>query len=144
MRSLILLLSFVCTSLLAAQTGVLRGKITDASGTPVAFASIGLADGSKGVLATENGTYEIAAIPAGEQRFLVSALGFAATEFTVIIRSGATTSRTITMEATSENLEAVVVTGTMKPVSKTASPGPVEVYTANFFRANPTPSVCKR
>src|SRR5690606_6030491 len=34
----------------------------------------------------------------------------------------------------------VVVSGTMKAVSKLESPVPVEVYTSKFFQANPTPS----
>lgn len=38
-------------------------------------------------------------------------------------------------------LNEVVVSGTMKAVSKLDSPVPVEVYTAKFFRANPTPSI---
>ncbi len=35
----------------------------------------------------------------------------------------------------------VVVSGTLKPVSKLESPVPVEVYSHTFFRANPSPSV---
>lgn len=41
----------------------------------------------------------------------------------------------------SQSLGEVVVTGTMKEVSKLDSPVPVEVYTAKFFKANPTPSI---
>lgn len=38
-------------------------------------------------------------------------------------------------------MDELVVTGTMKEVSKLESPVPVEVYTAKFFKANPTPSI---
>jgi outer membrane receptor for ferrienterochelin and colicins len=38
-------------------------------------------------------------------------------------------------------LDEVVVSGTMKEVSKLDSPVPVEIYTAKFFNANPTPSL---
>lgn len=38
-------------------------------------------------------------------------------------------------------LEQVVVSGTMKEVSKLDSPVPVEVYTQSFFKSNPTPSI---
>lgn len=41
----------------------------------------------------------------------------------------------------SRQLDDVVVTGTMKAVSRTNSPVPVEVYTPQFFRRNPTPSI---
>ena len=39
------------------------------------------------------------------------------------------------------DLDEVVVSGTMKAVSKLNSPVPVEIYTAKFFRANPNPSI---
>ena len=38
-------------------------------------------------------------------------------------------------------LEEVVLTGTMKPVSKKESPVPVEVYTSKYFKTNPNPSL---
>lgn len=38
-------------------------------------------------------------------------------------------------------LDDVVITGTMKPVTKLDSPVPVEVYSETFFKANPSPSV---
>lgn len=38
-------------------------------------------------------------------------------------------------------LEEVVVSGTMKEVSKTESAVPVAVYSARFFKSNPTPSI---
>lgn len=39
------------------------------------------------------------------------------------------------------DIEDVVITGTMKAVSRLESPVPVEVYTPTFFRKNPTPSI---
>ncbi|MBO9632014.1 MAG: TonB-dependent receptor [Chitinophagaceae bacterium] len=47
----------------------------------------------------------------------------------------------VLLQASSQALTDVVVTGTMKAVQKTASPVPVEVYTPQFFRRNPTPSI---
>lgn len=40
-----------------------------------------------------------------------------------------------------EALKEVVITGTMKEVSRLESPVPVEVYTSRFFQANPAPSI---
>ncbi|MGB2153029.1 MAG: TonB-dependent receptor [Flavobacteriaceae bacterium] len=40
-----------------------------------------------------------------------------------------------------DQLEEVVVSGTLKPVSKLDSPVPVELYAQTFFKANPTPSI---
>ena len=40
-----------------------------------------------------------------------------------------------------ENLNEVVLTGTMKPVSKKDSPVPIEVYTSKYFKTNPNPTL---
>jgi len=39
------------------------------------------------------------------------------------------------------NLEGVVISGTMKPISRLESPVAVEVYTSNYFKKNPTPNL---
>ncbi|ADX68551.1 MULTISPECIES: TonB-dependent receptor plug domain-containing protein [Weeksella] len=41
----------------------------------------------------------------------------------------------------SNNLDEVVITGTMKPMKKSDSPVPIEIYTPAFFKKNPTPSL---
>jgi outer membrane receptor for ferrienterochelin and colicins len=38
-------------------------------------------------------------------------------------------------------MDAIVVTGTMKPVKRLESPVAVEVYTPQFFKKNPAPSI---
>lgn len=38
-------------------------------------------------------------------------------------------------------LDEVVLTGTMKPVSRKDSPVPIEVYTSKYFKTNPNPSI---
>ncbi|HAR73683.1 MAG TPA: TonB-dependent receptor [Flavobacteriaceae bacterium] len=47
----------------------------------------------------------------------------------------------IYMKDPSENLDEIVVTGTMKAVRKSDSPVPIEIYTPKFFQKNPTPSL---
>lgn len=46
-----------------------------------------------------------------------------------------------TLEKDDRNLDEVVVSGTLKAVSKLESPIPVEVYSAKFFKANPAPTI---
>ncbi len=41
----------------------------------------------------------------------------------------------------SRNLDDIVISGTLRPVRRLESPVAVEVYTAQFFRMNPVPSV---
>lgn len=40
-----------------------------------------------------------------------------------------------------DNLDEVVVTGTLKPMKKSESPVPIEIYTPAFFKKNPSPSL---
>ena len=42
---------------------------------------------------------------------------------------------------TTEKLNEVVVTGTMKAIKKSDSPVPIEIYTTKFFKKNPTSSL---
>jgi len=51
------------------------------------------------------------------------------------------TSLVIELEKTVTALNEVVVTGTMRPVQKLQSPIAVEVYSPQFFKKNPTPSI---
>lgn len=41
----------------------------------------------------------------------------------------------------SQDIDDIVITGTLKPVSKSKSPVAVEIYTQKFFQKNPTPSI---
>jgi len=47
----------------------------------------------------------------------------------------------ITSIQPADSLNEVVISGTLKEVSKLESPVPVEVYRSKFFKANPTPSI---
>lgn len=94
-----------------------------------------------GTIAEENGVFIFNDLAPDTYEIIVSAVGYASNSFTVTVRANESAEYSIILESSSEKLEEVVVTGTMKPVSKANSPVPVEVYTANFFRANPTPSV---
>lgn len=141
MRYFLLLLLSVVFLTLRAQTGSLSGTVTDEAGVPLAFANVGLMKTGKGVLAGEDGNFAFTHVEAGDYRLMVSALGFEARQQKVTVRNGTDTAVRISLAGNGALLEEVVVTGTLRPVSKTASSVPVEVYTADFFRANPTPSV---
>ncbi len=73
---------------------------------------------------------------ANNSTLIISRIGY---RTDTILYSG--THLVVLLEASSQVLTDVVVTGTMKAVQKTASPVPVEVYTPQFFRRNPTPTI---
>lgn len=115
--------------------------VVDEDGQGVSFASVGVLNGKRGVLADEEGAFVLNELPAGQVTLAVSALGFAAERLVVELEEGTARNLNITLFAAGETIDEIVVTGTMKAVSRTNSPVPVEVFTAEFFRANPTPSV---
>lgn len=47
----------------------------------------------------------------------------------------------IKKEIKTKNIDDVVITGTLKPMSKSKSPVNVEIYTQKFFQKNPTPNI---
>jgi outer membrane receptor for ferrienterochelin and colicins len=47
----------------------------------------------------------------------------------------------IKKEMRTNNIEDVVITGTIKPISRSKSPVAVEIYSQKFFQKNPTPNV---
>jgi outer membrane receptor for ferrienterochelin and colicins len=141
MRYCILLLQLFLFNVIVAQQATITGLILDESGLPIPYATVGLQGSGKGTMAEGDGLFRLADVPAGNGKLLVSALGFKPQSLAVTLEAGTTNELTITLESTSSTLDEVVVTGTMKAVSRANSPVPVEVFTAEYFKANPTPSV---
>ncbi|GAA0529530.1 TonB-dependent receptor [Chitinophaga japonensis] len=123
-----------------ASTGRLKGSV-QADGKPVPFASIGFTGMKTGTVTDSAGVYELAALPAGRHVLQVSAVGYVKYAQPVQVKAGGTTRLDVRLQPTASSLNEVVVTGTLKPVSKMESPVPVDVYTPVFFRKNPTPSL---
>ncbi len=128
------LLLLTGTVLLAQRT--VHGEILNGtSGEPVAGATVRLSDSSRTVLADFNGKFNIA-IP-GTQSLLITAAGFETRTFF----PGAKDHAVILLTPFQKEMDAVVITGTMKAVRKLESPVAVEVYTPQFFKKNPSPSI---
>jgi outer membrane receptor for ferrienterochelin and colicins len=129
-------------SLLAeAQTGQLQVRVEDESGA-AEFATVSLdATPFKG-LTNEAGEVLFADVPFGQYQLIVSMIGYKKYSAKIELTAQKPKSSTAVLLVTdNRQLEEVVISGTMKEVSKLDSPVPVEVYTAKFFRANPTPSI---
>ncbi|MBK7752534.1 MAG: TonB-dependent receptor [Flavobacteriales bacterium] len=127
--------------LLTAQPGTVHGRVADAQG-PLPFAGIVLKDGSQATASDADGRFTLTDVPAGPGRLVVSAMGMATRELSFTLPPGGTKDLgTIILDAAYEELEEVVVTGTMREVSRSESPVPVEVITSALFRRNPSPAL---
>jgi outer membrane receptor for ferrienterochelin and colicins len=123
-----------------AQTASLSGKIMSES-NPVEFANVVLQNTRFGTATDASGFFLIKDIPAGTYKVIASAIGYDKAEKTITLRENESAVLNFELLYGSATLNEVVVSGTMKEVSRQESPVPVEIYTAKFFKANPTPSV---
>ena len=123
-----------------AQDGIISGNITDGE-TPVAFAHVYLKGTKKGTTSDENGIFSLAALSTGSYALIVSAVGYTTKTQKIELTEGQSLSLDITLAVSAEALEEMVVTGTLKPVSRLESPVPVEVYSPTFLKKNPTSNI---
>lgn len=137
MKKIFLLTIFV-TSLSFSQTTI-KGKILS-NGEPVAFASIFISVVNKGVNSDENGFYIIKDVPNGNYSITYSFIGFKPKKKNITVNNEPEILINIALEET-QSLDEVVITGTLKAVSRLETPVPVEVYTAAFLKKNPTPNI---
>ncbi len=123
-----------------AQTGGISGTVT--STQPLAFATVAVQNSKHGTSTDSAGRFKIEGLFPGKYNIIVSSVGYKTQSKPLTLEAGQSIQLDfILLTAESASLNEVVVTGTMKEVSRLASPVPVEVYSPAFFRKNPTPSV---
>ena len=116
----------------------ITGKVTDGS-QPIAGATVQLGNGAV-TASNGNGVYTFTNVPAGTYKITASYTGFRAQVKNDVV---GTENITVNFELKEdgEALNEVVITGTMKEVSRADSPIPVEIITAKLFKKNPTASL---
>ena len=124
-----------------AQSGTVNGKLF-ANNKPLEFSTVQLKETNYGDKTDSEGKFEIKDVPFGEYVIEIAVFGYE-TYFKKVILSVSKPNviLEIKLEEAAEVLGDFVVSGTMKEVSKADSPVPVEVYSGEFFKANPTPSI---
>jgi outer membrane receptor for ferrienterochelin and colicins len=110
-------------------------------GEPISFASIAILKSNNGVLADENGAFEIKLPGQGSYELAFSAVGFKKSIKSILIKSSESSILEVILKTSPAFLNEVVVTGTMKEVSRLETPVPVEIYTPQFFKRNPTSNI---
>lgn len=123
--------------LVSAQDFFVRGKVYS-EGQPLSSAFVYVKGSNTGVTTDINGQFSIYFSNIKNPKLLISYLGHK-TQIKKIVSN--TNDLGIIELELEDSLEEIVISGTLKPVSKLDSPVPVEVYNHNFFRANPSPSI---
>ncbi len=141
MKNIIILVCILITSKsLGQHNGTISGRITSDS-EPVSEANIILLNSKIAVASDSLGYFKIENLPEQECKLQVSAMGFQSVRKTVLARKNENTILNFDLKRTDNQLNEVVVSGTLKAVKRLESPVPVEVYSPVFFKKNPTPSI---
>ncbi|MDQ2792646.1 MAG: TonB-dependent receptor [Bacteroidota bacterium] len=112
----------------------LRGQVLDGAGRPVPFASVAVPTLGQGTTADESGRFALPGLPAGAQKLLVSAVGYAVatpsltlpTEKPLVVR----------LVAEGQTLGEVVVTGVGRATEIRRSPVPIAALSGREIRLN--------
>lgn len=123
-----------------SQTGILKGTVQHA-GKQLPSITITLLPYKLNAISDTAGNYIISHIPYGRYTLKAAGIGYEAYETQVQINSQEAYTIGIELKENPQLLDDVVITGTLKPASKSESPVPVEVYTPKYFQKNPTPNL---
>ena len=136
MKQILLLLFTLSLAFFGTAQRTIHGSVLNAAtGEALAGATVKLKDSSGAVICDDKGKFSI--LVAATTSLLITSTGFEAKEFLPASKNHVV----ILLTPVDKEIDAVVVTGTMKAVKKLDSPVAVEVYTPQFFKKNPTPSI---
>lgn len=110
--SLLVALGFLPSAASAQQTGTITGRVTTTGGQPLAETRVQVVGTTRGTLAGADGSYRIAAVPAGTQEVRAIRLGYAAQTRSVTVPAGGSVEANLSLSETATTLDQIVVTAT--------------------------------
>ncbi|WP_417201257.1 TonB-dependent receptor [Bizionia sp.] len=122
-----------------AQTSFSISGSIGSEGESLPFASVYLENTTTGTTTNTDGFYTLNNISPGNYTLVASFKGHTTVKKNILIEDKNITVN-FTLES-GESLDEVVITGTLKAVSRLESPVPVEIYTSAFFKKNPTSNI---
>jgi Fe(3+) dicitrate transport protein len=108
---LIVLILLSCTMAIKAQTGSIKGLVTDSLNNRLGVATIRIANTSLSCMSDDFGKFQLESIPAGAQSLIVLLLGYKTVILPVEIKSGQTAEIVISLHAITRTLKEVTVQG---------------------------------
>ncbi|WP_396591008.1 TonB-dependent receptor domain-containing protein [Allomuricauda sp. R78024] len=136
------LLIFTLLSSLAgwSQNSTVQGTVSE-NGQNLPFINIYLKGTQNGTATDGDGNYFITDLSPGNYVLIASAIGYEPFRKSFLIGKDESVTVNIQLTQSAEALDEMVVTGTLKAVSRLESAVPVEVYKPSFLKQNPTPSI---
>jgi len=135
LKILLLIFSVTCSS----QNNSLTGKISDRLEN-LSYANIYIQNTKFGTSSNDEGYYQIKNIPSGTYKIVVSSIGYNTKTIEITFNKDEKIIQNFSL-VSDNSLDEIVVSGNLKPVSKSASSVPVDVYSKSFLKKNPTPSI---
>ncbi|MGR7812879.1 TonB-dependent receptor [Lacinutrix undariae] len=137
MKLSLLFILFV-TTVFSQNVVTISGRITS-NNNSVAFANVYLKGTNKGAVSDENGNYKITTVTKGTYTLVASFTGYKKEQKRITVTNTDITASFNLNE--NESLDEIVISGTLKPVTRLESPVPVEVYSTAFLKKNPTSNI---
>jgi TonB-linked SusC/RagA family outer membrane protein len=108
----VLLASLAMPRVVAAQTGVIRGTLTDsATGRGIGAAQVTIPGTTRGVVTDDQGRYTLGGLSAGSIAVSIQRIGFAAAQRRVTVGPGETVTLDVVLRAVATTLNEVVTIG---------------------------------
>jgi TonB-dependent receptor len=107
----IVLLTFLFSSALNAQSGIVRGKITDELGLGLPGATLFIKEINKGSITDVSGNYTMVEVPFGVHLMTISYVGYKKAEKTITVEAGETLTLDYTLEPGFTQSGEVIVVG---------------------------------
>ncbi len=118
------------------QLNTIKGTVLSSNGEKLSFATVIILGTTEGTTTDIDGNFALS-IAQNDAAIIASYIGY--NSETLDWTKGKTLS--FKLKSSSAVLDEVVVSGTMKEVTRMNSPIPIEVYTPVFFKRNPTPNL---
>ena len=135
-------LNIILFVLLSIQIGLAQERTINGTvyseGSPLNGASLRIKGSNLGTITNENGDFLIQFSEKRNNQLIISFIGHKSKQIEIDKKNNDL--GVINLEL-SESLDEIVISGTLKPVSKLNSPVAVEVYSQSFFKANPSQSI---
>jgi outer membrane receptor for ferrienterochelin and colicins len=106
---------------IAFGQGSLKGVVSS-SGGPLSYVNIGVLGYNIGTYSNEKGEFHLPEVPPGKQIIKFSSVGYRNLEKSIEVKEGQELSFKLILEASFEQLEEVVITGTRNETKRTDSP----------------------
>ena len=138
MRLSILLFFLLNLSLQAQNNYEINGRvISENEGLP--YVSVYINGTTIGTTTDDYGNFKLTRLSKGTYQITASFVGYKTVSKKIHVTADID-GLTFNLEF-DDSLDEIVVTGTIKPVSRLESPVPVEIYSPAFFKKNPTPNI---